>query len=270
MAYTYEFTQYNDPGVSQSGGIKMRWLYTSDVAPFTDAEGRTFAPAIIAHDALNLSQERSSGQVYVRTARDFAIAQLFVRGTPAGTIWLRIRDQDTRAVCYSGRVRSAAWTEAEVKLLMSATIDMLQREGLRQHWQASCGWAVYGAGCTVNRNAKDAQGGYLYRADGALVAVSANGVTLTSPAFATRPDKFFEAGLVEVAGQRRMVASHTGSTVELMTPLDGLEVGAPLVVYKGCNRSASVGGCADFGNTANFSGCPNVKKNNIFVNGLEN
>lgn len=270
MPFTYEFTQYNTPGVAQAGGVKNRWCFTSDVTPFTDENGDTFAPVVIAHDAMSMSQERSSGQVYVKVARDFPIAQLFRTGTPAGTIWLRVRDQDTGAGGGARRVRSVVWSEAEAKLLLSSTNDMLQREGLRVYWQAACGWQLFGQGCGVARDATDVGGAFKYRADGLLASVSADGITLTSTAFATRANGFFEAGLLEVAGQCRMVVSHTGNTVVLLAPIDALTVGAALTVYKGCNRSSGAGGCTDFANTVNFQGCPNIKKNNIFVNGLEN
>lgn len=270
MPFTYEFLQYNEPGVSQAGGIKHAWRFTSDVVPFTDAGGNGYGPATIAHDALSLSQERSSGQVYVRVARDFPIAQLFRTGTPAGTVWLRIRDQASGGLCYIGRVRSVGWSEAEAKLLLSSTTDMTQREGLRDYWQASCGHSLYGAGCTVQRDAKDNAGAYKYRADGAVAVVSTDGMKISSPVFATRPDDFFDAGLVEIGGHRRMVVQHVGSTLTLMVPIDGIAAGAAFTVYKGCNRSSGVGGCADFANTVNFMGCPNIKKKNIFITGVEN
>lgn len=269
MPFTYEFLQYNEPGVSQAGGIKQAWRFTSDVVPFTDAGGNGYGPATIAHDALSLSQERSSGQVYVRVARDFPIAQLFRTGTPAGTVWLRIRDQVSGGLCYIGRVRTGGWGEAEAKLLLSSTTDMTQREGLRDYWQASCGKAIYGERCGVQRNATDNAGAYKYRDDGVVALVSADGMKISSPVFAARPDGFFDAGLVEVGGRRRMVTQHVGATLTLMVPVDGITAGAAFTVYKGCNRSALVGGCADFANSDNFGGCPNIKKKNIFITGIE-
>jgi hypothetical protein len=269
MPFTYEFVQYNTPGVAQAGGVQNIWRFTSDVAPFTDAGGDTHAPAAIAHDAVSLSQERSSGQVYVRVARDFPVAQLFRTGTPAGTVWLRIRDQASGALCYIGRVRSTAWSEAEAKMLLSSTTDMAQREGLRQYWQAGCGWALYSAGCTVDRDAKDNNGAYKFRTDGVVDTYGLDGLWIFSSAFATRPAGFFEAGLVELNGQRRMVVKHQSNWVQLQAPLDGMHIGDTFTVYKGCNRSSGAGGCADYGNTVNFQGCPNIKKNNVFITGIE-
>ncbi|KWF99098.1 phage BR0599 family protein [Burkholderia cepacia] len=268
MPFTYEFTQYALPGPGQAGGVKAVWRYTSDLVPYTDGSGNAFTPTIISHDALNLSQENNSGQVYVNCARDLPVAQLYYRGVPAGAIWLRVRDQDTGMVGYVGRIRSCEWAEATARLLMTSSSDMLSRDGLRLHWQGPCGWSLYGPRCGINRDAQDGSGNFLYRTDGTVEAVSADGLTLTSATFATRPDGFFNAGSFIAGDYHRMVLSHTGSSIVLLTAIDGLAPGAVFSAAKGCNRSTGAGGCADFQNITFFGGTPNVPLKNIFASGV--
>jgi hypothetical protein len=273
MPFSYEFTQYNAPGPSQLGGVKQTWRYTSDVVPFTDASGNVFAPAEISHDAMTVSQENNSGQIYVTGARDLSVAQLYYRGVPSGSIWLRVRDQQTGLVGYVGRIRSAEWAEATVRLLMQSSSDMLARNGLNLKWQGACGWQLYGPRCGVDRNAMDANGAYLYRTDGTVEGVSPDGLTIISSAFAARSDGFFNAGSFVVGDYRRMVLSHVGNTVTLIAAIDGIVPGTVFSAAKGCNRSTGKdgpGGCKDFNNVLHFGGTPNVPLKNIFASGLSN
>lgn len=269
MAFLYRFTQYNDPGFSQSGGIRAEWFYTSDVAPFVDQEGNRYEPAILSHDAISLSQEKSSGQVYAKSKRDFAIAQLFRAGTPYGALWAEVRDMETGDFAYVGTVQSTKFSEFEAKLLLAPAAEMLNREGLRWYWQGSCGWALYSQECGVVQDEQDESGAYRWRTNGAVASVSPDGLTVTSPAFATRPNGFFEAGKILVNGVLRTVSSHAGDSIVMLTRVDGLAEGAAFTAYKGCNRSTETGGCSDFNNVVNFQGTPNVKRKNIFVSGIE-
>ncbi|SOE50286.1 Phage conserved hypothetical protein BR0599 [Burkholderia sp. YR290] len=271
MPFTYEFTQYNAPGPGQAGGVKDTWRYTSDVVPYTDGSGNVFTPAIISHDAMTVSQENNSGQIYVQCARDFPVALLYYRAVPSGSIWLRVRDQVTGLIGYVGRIRSCEWAEVTAKFLMSSSSDMLARDGLRIHWEGPCGWQLYGPRCGVNRNAQNAAGSYLYRTDGSVDSVSADGLTVVSSAFATRPDGFFSAGSFVVGDYHRMILSHAGNTVTLMSAIDGLAAGTAFSSAKGCNRStgsSGPGGCADFQNITFFGGTPNVPLKNIFASGV--
>lgn len=289
MPFTYEFTQYNNVGPGQQGGVKQQWRYTSDNVPFTDTSGNVFTPAIIAHDAMTVSQDNNNGQIYVNSSRDLPVAQLYYKSVPSGSIWLRVRDQQTGLVGYVGRIRSAEWAEATVRLLMSSSSDMLARDGLRLHWEGPCGWQLYGPRCGVDRNAQDASGNYLYRTDGTVDSVSADGLTVTSSAFAARADSFFNAGSFVVGDVHRMILTHVGNTVTLLAAIDGLTAGTAFSSAKGCNRStglgevtgsevssttttsaggAGPGGCNDFNNLVHFGGTPNVPLQNIFSTGL--
>ena len=144
----------------------------------------------------------------------------------------------------------------------------MKREGLRLRWSGPCWKPLYSAACGVNRDAESG-GVPLYRTDAVLASVSSDGLTLTAPELASRADGFFTAGTVEVAGQRRTVLSHVGSSLVLMSPIGSLSPGAPVVAYKGCNHGTGAGGCLDFNNRRRFGGTPNVKKKNIFLVGIQ-
>lgn len=261
MNLLYLFRQFGDPGLGQSGQVIAAWRFTDSETP-VEFEGETYSPmGPVQGSPLSLSAERQSGSGTLTVLKDFPIAQLFLRGYPARPIWLQIINADTAQRSRSSRVRSVKWGEATATLNIEGIGSLLRREGLRIRFQGPCQWALYSTRCGVDRNAN--------LVTGTLDAgPSADGLTLVSSAFATKPDGWFALGDFECAGQSRMVTSHTGNTVTLLAPIDGLTAGDSFEASQGCDRSDGANGCAKFANTLAFGGHVNVPNTNPFE-GLE-
>lgn len=256
MSLLYEFMQFGDPGLGRLGDVIADWHYTDGEQPVA-FNGNTYQPiGPIQADGMDLSSERLSGAFTIQTVRDFPIAMLFMRGYPARPIWVRIWNSDT-GKSIKARVRSVNWTEAKATLNLAGPGDIIRREGLRIRYQGPCQWPLYGARCGVNRA--------LHLVTGALdAAPSADGVTLVSSAFATKPNDFFTRGDFFCEGQSRTVASHVGNTITLLSAIDGLTAGTAFEASEGCDRSTGAQGCAKFGNQQFIGGCVNVPNKNPF------
>lgn len=226
-------------------------------------------PALIQHDAFNWSQEQSNGDLKITVARDNPVAALFRDGQPPSSVWLQIWLVDDGALgalpCWLGRVKHCEFHESDAVLFCQLIDDMLRRPALIQKFNPGCGWAVYEQRtCGLDRNA-EVGGVYKYRVDGTLDAVSADKQTLTSSAFATKPDGFFNQGLVDIGGQSRMVLTHTGSTVRLFSAVQALEPGQSFSAYRGCDRSKKA--CNALENIPNFGGF-DIPSTNIWLKGV--
>lgn len=261
MNLLYLFRQFGDPGLGQSGQVIAAWRFTDAETP-VQFEGETFLPmGPVQGSPLTLSSERQSGSGTLTVLKDFPVAQLFLRGYPARPIWLQVINADTAQRSRSSRVRSVKWGEATATLNIEGIGTLLRREGLRIRYQGPCQWPLYSARCGVNRAA--------HIVNGTLSAnPSADGLTLRSAAFASKPDGWFALGDFEALGQSRMVTTHSGDTVTLLAPIDGLASGDAFVASEGCDRSNGAHGCLKFSNTRAYGGCVNIPDTNPFE-GLE-
>lgn len=237
------------------------WYYTSGDEQRTQG-GQTYLVETIERTELDYSQEIVSQTVAVRIPITSGVAQKFIAYIPSDPMSLVIyrgheNDTDGQVLTYfTGRVASAKFTDV-CELTVVPEQSLLKRGIPGPRYQAQCNWVLFGPGCGVNKD--------LFKVTGAVSAVGTDTITCTS--FGSKPDGYFNAGYVEVGDERRMILSHTGNVVQVITPIAGLSAGSPIAAYAGCQRTES--DCqSKFSNLVNFSGFARIPTKNPFAGSI--
>jgi hypothetical protein len=90
---------------------------------------------------------------------------------------------------------------------------------------------------------------------------------VTIAAAGTKTNGWFNNGYLEKGEERRMILSHTGTSLTLINFLSGLVPGDSVNLYAGCQRNAD--DCTRrFNNLVNFWGFPWIPTKNPFSGGL--
>lgn len=120
---------------------------------------------------------------------------------------------------------------------------------------SNCNWAVYSAGCGVDRT--------LFKTQGTVSTIAGN--TISAAAFAPKGDGWFFMGHVvrDLTNEVRWIVGHTGDTLTLVTPFLGLGAGESITAYAGCDGLEST--CKDkFNNLPRHAGFPDMPRKNPF------
>lgn len=237
-------------------GVTSWYLTDGDVS--RSYNGQTYTPESIARSEIDQNQELQAGSIKVTIPRTHDIASRFISYIPAAQMAVTIyrgHDGDSEVIVYwSGKVSSGTFAD-EFEMTCVPLQDVLKKRVPAQQYQSQCNWVLYGPGCGVNR------GSYLLSAT--ISAVSTDGATLTSSSFATKPDGWWNNGYIEFGQEKRMVLSHSGNQVVLLTGIADLTVGSSIVIYPGCGRNAS--DCRlKFNNYARFWGFDRIPNKNPF------
>ena len=210
----------------------------------------TFIPATISRTEVDESSEVQSGQIKVYVPKNHPIASLFVGYLPTSPVSLTIfgshyGDSET-GVVFSGTVASAHFTD-ECELICNSDEYRLQSKIPRMQYQSMCPHIFGDAGCTKDLSALTYAG--------VVSAISADGLTITIPAFASLPHPF-RAGYLRSGNDLRMIVDNGGSGgaffVVLIAPIAGLEIGAAIAGTAGCAQTFDA--CVGYNNIANFLG----------------
>jgi hypothetical protein len=211
---------------------------------------RTYLPATISRTEIDESAEVQSGQIKVYVPKNHPIASLFVGYLPTSPVSLTIfgshyGDSET-GVVFSGTVASSHFTD-ECELICNSDEYRLQSKIPRIQYQSMCPHIFGDTGCTKDLSA--------LTYEGVVSAISADGLTITIPAFAIPPHPF-RAGYLRSGNYLRMIVDQggTGSSffVVLLAPIADLEIGADVQGTAGCQQTFDA--CASYSNIANFLG----------------
>lgn len=236
------------------------WAYTSGDRA-REHLGRTYLPLAIKRTAIEQNQESRSGEIQVVLPRTQDLAQRFIAYLPVAPVSLVIfrgHDGDPDVVVnFTGSVSSAEYT-GDCVLHVSTEAGLLRRRIPTQRFQNQCNWCVYSPnGCGVDKA--------LFQVSATLTFV--DGATIKGPAFASKPNGWFDAGYIEVGLDRRMVLSHTGDTLVLISGIPGLSIGETVTAYAGCSRLTTDCGPM-FNNMPRFRGFDKIPVRNPFDGGL--
>jgi uncharacterized phage protein (TIGR02218 family) len=226
---------------------------------------RTYLGQIYSATAMNRTeiaqdQELSSGSIKVTVPRTCDLASRFVAyipSTPVSLVIYRGHDGDSEVVVnFTGRIASVTFAdECEIEVVPEQQV--LRRQVPIQKFQAQCNWVLYGGGCGV------AKIGFL--TPGTVLTVS--GAVVTIAAAGTKTNGWFNNGYLEKGEERRMILSHTGTSITLINFLANLVPGDSVNLYAGCQRNAD--DCTRrFNNLVNFWGFPWIPTKNPFGGGL--
>lgn len=233
-------------------------------------QGALYHPETITRTNTSASSEVKGGRIKVTIPKDHPIAQLFISyipSTPLTLVIFRGHDGELESemkVAFTGRVLNGRFTvNDECELDCAPDSEILKRNIATACFQRQCNRILFNAGCGLS-NA-------FWRVTGTVSDVSADGITVTIPECATKPDGWFAAGHIERGAAQRMVITHSGAVITLINPINGLEAGDSVNVYAGCDRTYSgPNGCTTkFDNGVNFMGWEWIPAKNPFSSGLE-
>lgn len=255
----------------------VSYAYTSGDAAVSYS-GRTYQPEALSRSEVDQSDEDWAGGITVTLPVDNPVAQLFAAYLPSSQVYLTVlrahRSGTGYVVAFAGTVASASFEEGACSLTCQPVGALLSKQVPTMLFQGQCSHALfsqtkyYGAGgvvtgsaqsvgCNVKREA--------YRVGAELSAVS--GLTVKSPAFATKPDGWFTYGhIVLPGGEVRFITAHTGDTLTLSYPINAT-AGVTIGAYPGCNGSEST--CrTKFNNVINFNGHTRMPGRNPFTTAI--
>lgn len=250
----YEFTSYS-----------QTWRYTSADRP-RFLNGFEYTP-VRKMRRTRIKQDKDGGDdsFTITIPGDLDIAWMFRIITPSRPMWVRTyrrhrNDGEHFVQASFGRVRGCGWKrDGQAELECDGFNSLAKRTTLRLDYDNKCPHMLYDVGCTLDNN--------LWRVDGPLSGYGSNYVR--SPAFATKPDGWFELGYVEFGEFNYMVTQHTGDRLTLFHNLETVIDGPPLIVtaYAGCDRTLEM--CWEkFDNGLNSEANPWMPKRNPFESGL--
>lgn len=242
-----------------------RWTYNSSDRNIVYG-GLTYEGLSVSDDGITQSGQAAVDDFKVKLPTRAGIVALYRGSAPSDTIYLTVRhlhyfpDSPIAPVQWVGVVQQARQTSAvEAEITCQTLGATLQREGLRQGWDRMCPHTLYDHRCKVDKTAF-------------VVTVTAitglTGISITAPEFATKPDRYFDAGFIEWdigdgAVERRPVELHLDDTITLLAFTDGLAIGDDLRIYPGCLRTISE--CdTKFDNHLNYGGFPHLPGDSPF------
>jgi uncharacterized phage protein (TIGR02218 family) len=228
--------------------------------------GFTWQPSPIAHDILEQggNVERSELELVLPLSDSFAITLLSPQTQVMTVTIFRGHFSDVSAELrqyWKGRVVGARSSGTTVTVKTENVFTSLRRPGCRVRVQRTCRHDLYGHGCNLNRLDWDI--------DASITAIS--GLNLTVPAAGGYADGKFRAGMIEWNTVFGYIQAHSGSTLQLITDMPGLDDalagGAQACkIYPGCDRSLDGAfGCTSFNNHLNFGGFRWIPTQNPFT-----
>ncbi len=222
--------------------------------------GLDYTPTAMTRGEIDTNDEDAQDALELTLPRDHEIPQLFIPDLPVRPVTLevlRFHRGDAEVIrMWSGEIASVRFEGSLARLTGLPITRVLRRRIPPNSFQSQCNWALYSPECGLDRTSR-AQ-------PATLSAVS--GLTITSPAFGTHPDGYFQAGYVEnAAGETHWITQHAGNVLTLLTPFRAIAAGAAVTAYPGCDHT--IAACKAFGNLVHFCGFPFIPTKNPFVSG---
>lgn len=225
--------------------------------------GVTYSALTITNEGYSSSGNPDTDEMTVRLDARATVTQLYLGTPPSEPVQLRVRTihrgDNEAPVVWAGQVKSGKQiSTVEFMFTCNSLLSTLNRNGLRLSWGRGCPHALYDRSCRVDPDDYATS----------LTVTSITGNTLTSSAFGVLGNDYLSGGFLSFVGthgalERRAIKSHTGSTVTLLGPADGISAGMWVIAYPGCNRITST--CqSKFNNLANYGGFPHLPTKSPF------
>jgi hypothetical protein len=236
-----------------------RWRYTSaDRAETYDAQ--QFVAAAIKRGRIGQSSQDARSNLELTVPLTLPLLSVLRPYPPTERItvrWRRIRKSDgVIRGTWNGVLTDCNERQSDMVLTCQSNANAAATNGLRRCWQVLCPFAVFDRDCALNRED--------FRIDGVLTAATTS--TVSSTAFAAKPDGWFQGGYIMwrrgPATEYRFVTAHVGATLTLLTA-SPLAAGELVSAYPGCGHSLKV--CHEkFNNAPNYGGQHTLPKKNPF------
>ena len=234
-------------------GIRQ-WRYTS-AGRDVEAGENTWQSIYIKDDGNRQTGETSADAINVEVGLDFPVLSQFRIYPSSGRVSLTIfnlhhGDNELRAM-WVVTISDVKRRRINARLVCHSIAEELASTGLKLPWSRSCPHTIYDHNCKL----KPAD----FRV---LITVSnVEGLTLSAPEFATKPDGWFSGGYIEWTTEdsvieTRGIGLHEGGSVAIMGSTFGITIGQQLKAHAGCACTKQA--CLDKGNYDNYGGAPGL------------
>lgn len=238
------------------------YRYTSADEPIT-LDSKLFEPRAISRPAIEATPEIARTGITIAMDDTTPLLDLF-RVHPPGDVVLakiyRMHRGDAESVTiWSGRILSVARNGLKAEVRCESVYTSIKRPELRRLYQRPCPHVLYSGACGISSAT--------YRETKTIIATS--GVEITLGEMGAFPDGYFAGGYLELEYEtgkfeRRGIASHVASVVTLSFPIIGIQNGALVKIYPGCDHTIAT--CdGKFSNSANYGGFTHIPQKNPFA-----
>jgi len=231
-----------------------------DAAHFPESAmfGTSFRACNIELSSVKTVKDIAAAEITLTLPRDDPFADEFMNSFSKPSTQLTIyRGHTTTAkelrINWRGRIVASKAKDDMLELIAENVTTQLLRLGLRAKYQKTCRHVLYGSGC--NLDIAD------WQIDGTITSYSR--LTLTIPQAATRPDNYFQGGIVTIGQNNGFVVSHLGDKVTLNSPMQGVADNVAVKLAPGCDLGITT--CrTKFNNLINHGGFPFIPNKSPF------
>lgn len=264
MSYdSFEKSEYSNHPIeiytfAKAGAV---WRYTSADRDYL-VNGYNYTSLAISRANIEQTQEMARSNLNIQMTKNAPFLLQFRGSPPTSVINFSLQrfheGENDLITLWLGRVVNVKFEEREAEVRCEPVYTSLKRPVLRIRYQTTCPHVLYGNGCRVNRSDYAVHG----------TVLTNGGSSLISASFLTHATGYFTGGYVDWENegntQRRFITSHTGDTIEINLPFAGMQGGASIVTYPGCDHLLLT--CnSKFSNEENYGGQPFYGGKNPFT-----
>lgn len=237
------------------------WRYTT--APVEVIKtNQVYTPEYIKRDAVKQTDDTSKGGIKLTFPRTNKLAKSFLSVAPEGvttlTIWRgHFSDSVEDYVAYwKGRVLKVSAGGSEISIECESVFTSLKRPGLRARYERSCRHGLYSKMCGVSMSS--------FKVTDTVISIDATEMEFNISDAGLQPDGTFTGGIItNMDGERRLITSHSSTTIRISRPFPISLAGKQVDLYPGCDKLKST--CiSKFNNLNNFGGFPFIPYINPF------
>ena len=238
--------------------VTEHWRHTSgDVAVVYD--GETYAPMEITRDSPVFDEKLEVNTIKLTVKHLSQPAAEFISVGPADLIWISIhklhRDMVTEETSpiFIGQLKNTSFQGVSAQISCVGFEHYLKQVVPRYRYGPGCQHTLYDLKCGVTRAS--------YTAAGIISGLSTSGLVVTATIFNNQPTDYYTLGFLLCGSYYRMIASHSGSVINLRYPIQGMKVGDAIEVSSGCDKTRAT--CnTKFANLVNNLSFPDIPKDN--------
>jgi len=233
----------------------QHWRYTSGDVDIV-YNGNTYVMASVKRGPVSHSAQLEVTTLEVISAAITDPTADFLARNPVEPLWIEVlkihrSDPNDSIVIFIGQIKSVVFKGLEAVARCVGFENFLTQPVPLDRYQPSCNNRLFNTKCTLLAAS--------YKVDTTITMVDT--LTFTSSAFATKADGWFTRGNLIWGEYKRMITYHSGSTIAIRYPINGMVTGVSITAYAGCDLAIKT--CRDrFDNVVNFFGHPFVPKDN--------
>lgn len=234
------------------------WRFTTGDEDFYDGIETWLASEIEPLGDLNVSDNLDRSPIQIVTKLTNPVAQLFRTSALESSVSLLVYEvhvEDAElSLLHTGRVLGRhvkmKGKKRTATLKSEPLITGQKRPAIRETTGKICPYVLYDAStCKATKNP----------IIGTIASFSGNSLVVTGADAVA--DGQLISGYIETTEEKRMITSHTGTSITVTTTMQGLEVGDSVNMYIGCDHSTQ--DCIDkHSNIENFGGEPFIPSKN--------